>query len=196
MAVIALDLRHVSLFLLGNDIDPRGKGVAIMTLSPSSAVLGTVFLGVGEGSLLSRRWLFSTRCVSKGRVGGLILSGVPLLLLCGPIFPRISWVYIAGAERWLEHHLCLRINGFLYGLFPGVQGLASSIHLDPDRRFQVFQKTSDHDLLVWSCNRIRLSENHLQVIQMGSPVKDFLLLMLGFPFKLSSIGVYKGLWVT
>ena len=92
IAVIALDLGHVSLFLLGNNIDIRGSGVGVTTLSPpSSAAPGTllivlILLWVGKRSLLSRRGLFSTRRVSRGGVGGLILStGVLLLFFSGPI---------------------------------------------------------------------------------------------------------------
>ena len=93
MAVIAFDFGHVLAFsfLCRNNIDIRGRGVGVTTLSPSSfAAPGTslvvlVLLRVGE-SLLSGRGLFFTRRVSKGGVGGLILStGVLFLLLSGPV---------------------------------------------------------------------------------------------------------------
>ena len=61
MAVIALDLRHVPPFLLGNDIDTRGREVGVTTLFPLSSVapktslVVLVLLWVSGGSLLSRR---------------------------------------------------------------------------------------------------------------------------------------------
>ena len=167
MAVIALNLGHVPPFLLSNDIDTRGRGVGVITLSLSSAAPETllvvlVFLWISGGSLLSRRWLFSTRYVSRGGVGGLILStGVSLLLLRRPVPPGTSWVHIAGAERWLKHGLCLRIDGSLHGLFPGVQVSASDIYLSPNRKFQAFQEVSDYDLFIRSCSGIKLLEHHL-----------------------------------
>ena len=58
MAVIALDLRNIFLFLLRNDIDTHGKRVGVTILSPFSAAAGTllvvlILLWVGKGSLLS-----------------------------------------------------------------------------------------------------------------------------------------------
>ena len=47
MAVKAFDFGHVSIFsfLLGNDIDTRGRGVSVTTLSPSySAVPGNLLV--------------------------------------------------------------------------------------------------------------------------------------------------------
>ena len=166
MAVIALDLGHVPFFLLGNNINTCGRGVAITILSPSSAAPGTsmivlVLFWVSGRSLLSGKWLFSTRCVNRGGVGRFILSEVPFLLLRRPVPPETPWVHIAGAGRWLEHRLYLRVDGFLHGLFPGVQVLASDIYLGPDKRFQAFQEALDHDLLVWSWIRIILSEDWL-----------------------------------
>ena len=127
MAVIALDLGHVPLFLLGNNIDTRGRGVGVTTLfSPSSAAPETslvvlILLWVGEGSLLSRKGLFSTRRVSREGVGALILStGVFLLLLSRHVPFRTPRVHVADTGRGLEHRLCLRVDGFLHGLFPGV----------------------------------------------------------------------------
>ena len=93
----------------------------------------------------------------------------------------------------MEHCLCLRVDGFLHGLFPGVQVPPSGIHLGPDGRFQAFQEASDHDPPGRSCIGIKLSENRLQVLQVGCPVEDFLLLVLGVPLELSPVIVYKGL---
>ena len=153
-----------------------------------------VFFLVGGGSLLSRRYLFPTRFVSRGRVGGLIHStGVFLLFLSGLIPSGISGVHVAGTEGGLEHCLCLRVDGFLYGLFSGVQVMASGIQLDPDRRFQAFQKALDYDLLFWSYSGIKLSDNRLQMLQVDCPVEDFLLLVLGVLFELSLVGIHKGL---
>ena len=60
MIVIALDLEHVPPFLLGNNIDIRGREVGVSTLLPSSAASGTslvvlVLLWVSRRSLLNRR---------------------------------------------------------------------------------------------------------------------------------------------
>ena len=204
MAVKAFDFEHVPIFsfLLENDIDTRGIGVGVTTLSPSSsAAPGTllvvlVLLRIGR-RLLNGRRLFSTRRVSRGGVGRLILSiGVLLLLLSGPVPSGTPRVHVAGTGGGLEHRFCLRIDGFLHGLFPGVQVLVSSIHLDPDRRFQAFQEALDHDPLVWSCTGIKLSKDRLQVLQVGCPIKDFLLLVLGVPLELSLIGIHKNFRVT
>ena len=172
MAVKAFNFGYIPVlsFLLGNNIDTHGRGVSITTLSPSSSVApGTllvvlIFLRIGE-SLLSGRGLFSTRRVSRGGVGRLILStGVLLFLLSRSIFSEIPQVHVAGIGGGLEHRLCFCVDGFLHDLFPGVQVLASGIYLSPDGRFQAFQEVSDHDPLVWSCTGIKLSEDHLQML--------------------------------
>ena len=143
--VIALDLEDIFLFFLDDGgVDTRCRRVMAITLSllafsapKTSSLVVLVFLRVGGGSLLSRRRLFPTRCVSRGGVGGLILStGVFLLILGGLVLLRISKVYIAGAKRWLEHRLYFYINGFLYSLFPGDQVMASGIQLGPNKKFQ------------------------------------------------------------
>ena len=150
-----------------------------------------------KGSLLSRKRLFSTRRVSRGGVGGLILStGVFLLFFSVPVLSGTSRVYVTGTSGGLEHCICLRVNGFLHSLFPGVQVTGSGIQLGPYRRFQAFQEALDHDLLFWSCIRIKFSENRLQVLQVRCPVEDFLLLMLGVSLELSPVGIHKSLWVT
>ena len=73
---------------------------------------------------------------------------------------------------------------------------ALGIHLGPDGRFQAFQEASDHDPPGRSCIGIKLSEDRLQVLQVGCLVEDFLLLVLGVPLELSPVGVHKGLGVT
>ena len=156
MAVKAFDFEHVLVFsfLLGNDINTRGSRVGVTTLSPSSSAVPEtslvvlVFLGV-EVSLLCGRELFSTRCVSRGRVGGLIFStGVLLLLFSGFIPSETPQVYVAGTGGGLEHCLYLRVDGLFHGLFPGVQIPALGIYLGPDGRFQAFQEALDHNPLV------------------------------------------------
>ena len=183
MVVIAFDFGHVSVFsfFLGNDIDTCGRGVGVMTLFPLSSMVPEtllvvlIFFWVGGGSLLSGRGPFSTRRVSRGGVGGLILStGVLLLLFSGLVPSGTSRVHVAGTRRGLEHCFCLHIDGFLHALFPGVQVMALGIQLGSDRRFKAFQEASDHDLLFWSCSGIKLLEDRLQVLQVGCPVKDFL----------------------
>ena len=130
MAVIAFDFGHVPVFsfLRGNDIDTRGRGVGVTTLSPSASaapatslvVLVLVLLRVG-GSMLSGRGLFPTRRVSRGGVGGLILSTEVLVLLLSGLVPSgTPRVHIAGTGGGLQHRLCLRVDGFLDGLLPGV----------------------------------------------------------------------------
>ena len=194
MTVIAFDLGYVPVlpFFLGNDIDSCDRRVGVTTLSPPSStaleslLVVLIFLRVGGGSLLSGKELFSTRHISGRGVGGLILStGVFLLLFSGLVPSGTPRVNVAGTGGGLEHRLCLRINNFLHSFFPEVQVPASGIHLGLDGRFQVFQEVSDHDHLIWSCTRIQLSENRLQVLQISCPVKDFLLLVLGVPLELS-----------
>ena len=128
MAIKAFDFGYIPVlsFLCENDIDTRGRGVDVTTLSPlSSAVPGTslmvlVLLRVGR-SLLSGRGPFSTRRVSRGGVGGLILfTGVLVLLLSGPVLSETPRVHVAGTGGGLEHCLCLRVDGFLDGLLLGV----------------------------------------------------------------------------
>ena len=204
MTIKAFDFRHVLVFsfLIGNNIDTRGRGVGITTLSPlSSMTPGTslmvlVLLWVG-GSLLSGRGLFSTRRVSKGGVGRPILfTGVFLLLRSGLDPSGTPRVYVVGTGGGLGHCFCLCVDGFLHGLFPGVQVPASGIHLGPNGRFQAFQEVLDHDLLVRSYTGIKLSEDYLQVLQVGCPVEDFFLLVPRVPLEHSLVGVYKGLGVT
>ena len=204
MTVIAFDFGYVPifLFLLGNNINTRGRGVSVTTLSflsfaaPRTLLVVLILLWVG-GSLLSGRRLFSTRRISKEGVGGLILStGVFLLLLSRLVSSGTPRVYIVGTGGGLEHRFCFRVNGFLHDLFPRIQVPASGIYLGPDGRFQAFQEASDHDPLVRSCTRIKLSENRLQVFLVGCPVEDFLLLVLGVSLELSPVDVHKGLKVT
>ena len=94
VTVVALDLGEIFLLLLdGGGVDTRCKRVMTRTLSllahlalRTSLLVVLVLLRVGGGSLLSGRGLFSTRRVSRGGVGGLILStGVLLLLPGGPV---------------------------------------------------------------------------------------------------------------
>ena len=193
--VEALNLGEVFL-IFWDGIDAHRRWV--LASSPSTPrASAVVLLWVGGGGLLSGRYLFLTRCVSRGGVGGLILStGVLLLLPSGPVPSRTPRVHVAGTGGGLEHRLCLRVDGFLHGLFPGVQVPASGIHLGPDGRFQAFQEASDHDPPGRSCFGIELSENRLQVLQVGCPVEDFLLLVLGVPLELSPVDVHKGLRVT
>ena len=73
--------------------------------------------------------------------------------------------------------------------------MASGIQLGLNWKFQAFQEASDHDLLIWSCNGIKLSEDRLQVLQVGYLVESFLLLVLGVPLELSLVGVHIDLWV-
>ena len=169
MTAIAFDFGYVPVlpFFFQNDIDTRGRGLGVTTLSPSfSAALRTlmvvlVLLWVGGGSLLSGRILFSTRRVSRGGVGRLILStGVLLLLLSEPIPSGTPRVYVASTGRGLEHCFCLCVDGFLLGLFSGVQVPTLGIYLGPDGRFQALQDVSDHDLLVRSCTAIKLLEDY------------------------------------
>ena len=70
------------------------------------------------------------------------------------------------------------------------------IYLGPDGRFQAFQEASDYDPPGRSCIGIKLSENRLQVLQVGCPVEDFLLLVLGVPLELSPVGIHKSLGIT
>ena len=145
VTVIALDLRDIFHFLFdvaGVNIRCR-KVVAATTLltllAPRTSLLVVLVLfWIGGGSLLSGKWQLSTRWVSKGGVGGLILSGVLLLLFCRLVPPGTPWVYIAGVGRWLEHHFCLYIDSFLHDLFSKVQVPAMGIQLGPDKRFQAF----------------------------------------------------------
>ena len=147
MAVIVFNFGHVPVlpFLLGNGIDTRGRGVGVTTLSPPSStapktlLVVLILFRIGGGSLLSGRRLFSTRCVSRGGVGGLILStGVLLLLFSRPVPSGTLRVHVAGTGGGLEYCLCLYVVGFLHGLFLRVQVPALGIHLGPDRRFQAF----------------------------------------------------------
>ena len=204
MIVKAFELRHdlVLSFLHGNDINTCDRGVSVTTLSPlsstapRSSLVVLVLFRVGR-SLLSGWGLFSTRRVSRGEVGGLILSiGVFFLLLSGLIPSGTPRVHVAGTGGGLEHCFYLHVNSFFHGLFLGVQVLTSGIYLGPDGRFQAFQEVSDHDPLIRSCTGIKLLEDHLQMLKVGCPVKDFLLLVLGVPLKLFPISVHKGLAVT
>ena len=92
VTVVALDLREIFLLLLdGGGVDTRCRRVMATTLSSSApsaprTSLLVVLVLLGGRSLLSGRGLFSTRRVSRGGVGGLILStGVFLLLPGGPV---------------------------------------------------------------------------------------------------------------
>ena len=144
IAVIAFDFGYVPvfLFLLGNDIGTRGRGVGVTTLSPPSfaaprtLLVVLILLWVGGRSLLSGRRLFSTRHVSKGGVDRLILSTrVLFLLFSGPVPSGTPRVYVMGTGAGLEHRFYFYVDSFLHGLFPGVQVPALGIHLGPDRRF-------------------------------------------------------------
>ena len=195
LVVEALNLGKV-FFLFWDCVDACRKWVlASSTFMPRD--FAVILLWVGRESLLNGRCLFPTKYISRGGVGGLILStGVPLLLFSGSVPSGIPRVHVAGIGGGLEHRLCLRVDGFLHGLFSGVQVPALGIHLGPDRRFQAFQEASDHDPLSRSYTGIKLLEDRLQVLQVGCPVEDFFLLVLRVFFKLFPVGVHKSLWVT
>ena len=173
MAVMVFDLGHVPVFLffLRNDIDTHGRGVGVTTLSflsftaPETLLVVLILLWIGGRSLLSRQRLFSTRHVSRGGVDRLILSTRVLLLLPSRLVPsETPRVHVTGIGGGLEHRFCLCIDGFLHGLFPEVQVPALGIYLGPNRRFQACQEALDLDPLVWSCTKIKLSENRLQLL--------------------------------
>ena len=193
--VEAFNLEEV-FFFLRDGVDARRRWV--LASSPSTPrASAVVLLWVGGGSLQSGRCLFPTRYVSKGGVSGFILStGVSLLFPSGPIPSGILRVHVAGTGVGLEQRFCLCVDVFLHGLFLGVQVLALGIYLGPDGRFQAFQEALDHDPLGRSCTGIKLLGDRLQVLQVGCPVKDFLLLVLEVPLELSPVGVRKGLWAT
>ena len=93
VTVVALDLREIFLLLLdGGGVDTRCKRIIATTLSLSAPLAPKIFLLVvlvllGGRSLLSRKRLFSTRCVSRGGVGGFILSTRVFFLLPGGPVP-------------------------------------------------------------------------------------------------------------
>ena len=103
------------LLLLWGGVDVRrGWVLAPSLFTPRASVV--VLLRVGGGSLLSGRWLFFTRCVSRSGVGGVILS--VLLFFLSEFDPsRILWVHVAGIGRKLQQRFYLCIDGFLNGLF-------------------------------------------------------------------------------
>ena len=170
--VEALNLGEV-FFLLRDGIDTRYRKVlASSPLTPRASLV--VFFWVSGGNLLSRKYLFPTRCVSRSGVGGLIFSTrVLLLFLSGLVPSEISWVYVVGTGGGLDHCLCLRIDGFLHSLLSGVQVPASGIQMGLDGRSQAFPDALNHNLLVQSCSGIKLLEDHLQVFQVGCLVEDF-----------------------
>ena len=173
-AVEAINLGEVCFFLFQGDVDACCRWV--LASSPSMPrASAVVLLWVGRGSLLSGRWLFPTRCVSKDGVGGFIFStGVFFLPFSGPILPGTLWVHVAGAGKGLQQCLCLCIDGFLDGLFLRVEVPVLGIQLGLDKRPQAFPEVSDYDFLVWSGGGIKFSEDRLQVLQVCCPVKDFL----------------------
>ena len=123
LAVEVLDLGEIYFFLLKSDIGTHCRWILALSTSLPRPKISVVFLflfWVGGGSLLSGRWLFPTRCISRGSVSELILFGVFLLLFHGLIFSGAPWVYLAGTGRWLEQRLYFCIDGFLNFLFPGV----------------------------------------------------------------------------
>ena len=89
VTVVVFDLGKIFHFLLGNaSVNTRYRGVvawALFLSAPSapktSLLVVLVLFRVCRESLLSGRGPFSTRRVSKGGVGGLILSTRILLLL-------------------------------------------------------------------------------------------------------------------
>ena len=93
VTVVALNLREIFLlFFDGGGVDTYCRRVMATTLSlsapsaPRTSLLMVLVL-LGGRSLLSGRELFSTRRVSGGGVGRLILSIGILLLLFGGLVP-------------------------------------------------------------------------------------------------------------
>ena len=136
VTVVVFDLGEILFFLLdGGGINTHYRRVMATTLSslaPSapktSLLLVLVLFQVGGGSLLSGRGLFSTKRVSKGRVGRLILSiGVLVFLFSGPIPLETPWVHVANTRGRLQQRFCFCIDGFLNGLFPKVLVPISSV---------------------------------------------------------------------
>ena len=129
VTVITLDLGIIFHFILdGASVNTHCRGVIAAALSLSaisalrtSLLVVLVLFWVGEKSLLSGKRLLSTRRISREGVGRLIIStGVFLLLLSGSVPSGTPRVHVADTGRGLEHRLCLCIDGFLHGLFPGV----------------------------------------------------------------------------
>ena len=74
----------------------------------------------------------------------------------------------------MEASFYFGVDCFFDNLFPGVQFSASGIQLCLDGRSQAFPEISNHNLIVRSCSGVKLSEDRLQVLQVGCPVEDFL----------------------
>ena len=88
-------------FPFGSDVDTHLKWVLASFPSssmPRTSAVVLVFLWMDKKSLVSRRWLFSTRCISRGEIDGLILSRVLCLLFCGPVPLETPWVHLA--DTW------------------------------------------------------------------------------------------------
>ena len=73
---------------------------------------------------------------------------------------------------------------------------ALGIQLSPDRRPQAFLEVLNHNLLVRSGGGIKLSEDCLQVFQVGCPVEDFFWLVLRVPLDLPPVDIHEGLGIT
>ena len=154
MTIVTLHLRDIFHFFLDNaGVNTRCRKVVATTtplalVPKTSLLLVLVLFQVSGRSLLSGRWLLPIRCISKGGVGWFILSGIFLLFFHGLVFSRVAWVYIAGAERWLEHCFYLYIYGFCNYLFSKVQFPTLCIKLNSDKRSQAFLEISNHSFRV------------------------------------------------
>ena len=180
VTVVALDLREIFLLFLDDGIiDTCCRRVMSTTLSLSTPLvprtsLLVVLVLLGRRSLLSGRRLFSTRRISRRGVGGHIFSSRVFFFLPGrPVSLETPWVHVVNTEGGLQQRLCLCIDAFLNGLFPGVLIPTLSVQLGLDGRPQAFPVVPDHGLFVQSGTGIKLSEDRLQVLQVGCPVKDF-----------------------
>ena len=134
----AINLGEVSFFFIWDVVGVcRRRVLASYTSTPRTSTMVLVLFLVNRRRLLSGRWFFHIRCIKRGVVGELILFIRVFLLLLGRfVLLGTSWVYVAGTERWLEHYLCLRIDGFLHDIFPGFQVPALEFQLGPNKKSQ------------------------------------------------------------
>ena len=190
----AFYIGDIFFFFLGSNINTYQKGVLasflfLSTTMPRTSLVVLVFFLVGG------RCLLLTRYVRREDVDRLIFFKILIFLFCQSVLLETLGINLQGAIGQLQQRFCLCIDGFLNGLFSGVCFLTSTIQLCPNRRFQAFSEVSNHNLLLWSYNRVKFFEDRLQVLSVSCHVKDFLQLILEITFNLFPIAIYKSLEV-
>ena len=111
--------------------------------------------------------------------------------MSGKITLRTTLIHVLDKRGELEAGLCLSIDGFVDQLLSTVFFPAALLYLGFDRRLESFTKVTNERGLFWSPVNIKLDKDGLKMFEVGRPILNFLLLVLGVSLNSAPNGVHE-----